>query len=133
MQDELARLPGVGNVLIFGSGTYAMRIWLDPQKMFAYSLNPSDVLNAISHQNKAVSAGQIAAPPTAGQQAYQFTVNVPGQLANPEEFANIIIKSDSHYNPIKLQMPAPVRRSYAYVMWDVLNWVLQVIPIGQTK
>lgn len=93
MQDELSRLPGVGNVLIFGSGTYAMRIWLDPQKMLAYSLNPGDVLSAISHQNQAVSAGQIASPPTAGQPAYQLTVNVPGQLANAEEFGNIIIKS----------------------------------------
>ena len=95
MQDELSRLPGVGNVIIFGTGTYAMRIWLDPQKMFAYGLNPSDVLNAVSRQNQAVSAGQIGSPPTGGQQAYQFTVNVPGQLANPEEFGNIIIKSDS--------------------------------------
>ncbi len=93
MQDELARLPGVGNVVIFGSGAYAMRIWLDPQKMFAFSLNPRDVLDAIRNQNKEVSAGQIAAPPIVGQQPYQLTVNVPGQLANPEEFANIIIKS----------------------------------------
>lgn len=93
MQDELARLPGVGNVLIFGSGTYAMRIWLDPKKMFVYSLNPRDVLNAISNQNKQISAGQIAGTPAKGQQAYQFTVNVPGQLANPDEFENIIIKS----------------------------------------
>lgn len=93
MQDELSRLPGVGNVLIFGSGTYAMRIWLDPKKMLAYSLNPGEVLAAITHQNQAVSAGQIASPPTAGPQAYQLTVNVPGQLANAEEFGNIIIKS----------------------------------------
>ncbi|MFI4918483.1 MAG: efflux RND transporter permease subunit [Legionellales bacterium] len=95
MQDELSRLPGVGNVLVFGSGTYAMRIWLDPKKMLAYSLNPRDVLNAISNQNKQVSAGQIASPPTSSQQAYQFTVNVPGQLANPEEFGSIIIKSQA--------------------------------------
>jgi HAE1 family hydrophobic/amphiphilic exporter-1 len=95
MQDELSRLPGVGNVLIFGSGTYAMRIWLDPQKMLAYSLNPSDVINAISRQNKEVSAGQIATPPTAGKQAYQFTVNVPGQLADPDQFSDIIIKSEA--------------------------------------
>lgn len=95
MQDELARLPGVGNVLIFGSGTYAMRIWLDPQKMLAYGLNPSDVLNAISKQNKQISAGQIASPPTSGSQAYQLTVNVPGQLANPAEFGSIIIKRQS--------------------------------------
>ncbi|MFC3908089.1 efflux RND transporter permease subunit [Legionella dresdenensis] len=93
MQNELARLPGVGNVVIFGSGTYAMRIWLDPQKMMAFGLNPSDVLNAVSNQNKEISAGQVASPPIAGQQAYQFTVNVPGQLADPDQFADIIIKS----------------------------------------
>lgn len=95
MQDALSRLPGVGNVLIFGSGSYAMRIWLDPKKMFAYSLNPGDVLDAINNQNKAVSAGQIASPPTAGDAAYQLTVNVPGQLADPNEFANIIIKNQA--------------------------------------
>lgn len=95
MQDELARLPGVGNVTVFGTGTYAMRVWLDPQKMLAYALNPNEVLDAISHQNQAVSAGQIASPPTAGQPSYQLTVNVPGQLANPEEFGDIIIKSNA--------------------------------------
>ena len=95
MQNELARLPGVGNVMIYGAGSYAMRIWLDPNKMQAYSLNPSDVLDAISKQNKQISAGQVAAPPTSGSQAYQFTVNVPGQLATAEEFANIIIKNKS--------------------------------------
>lgn len=93
MQNELARLPGVGNVIIFGSGSYAMRVWLDPQKMMAFSLNPSDVLNAINYQNKDVSAGQVAAPPVAGKESYQFTVNVPGQLSDPDEFANIIIKT----------------------------------------
>lgn len=93
MQDELSRLPGVGNVIIFGSGNYAMRVWLDPKKMLAYSLTPKDVLLAISHQNKEVSAGQIAAPPVAGKPSYQFTVNVPGQLANPDEFADIIVKT----------------------------------------
>lgn len=95
MQDELSRLPGVGNVIVFGSGSYAMRIWLDPQKMLAYKLNPNDVLNAISSQNKQISSGQLASPPFAGKQAYQFTVNVPGQLADPNQFANIIIKSEA--------------------------------------
>ncbi|MFA6302742.1 MAG: efflux RND transporter permease subunit [Legionella sp.] len=95
MQDELARLDGVGNVVIFGTGTYAMRIWLDPKKMYKYSLNPSDVLSAISKQNKAVSAGQIGSPPVSNNQAYQFTVNVPGLLADASQFSNIIIKADA--------------------------------------
>ena len=67
---------------------------LIPKKCLPIGLNPSDVLNAISRQNQAVSAGQIASPPTSGQQAYQFTVNVPGQLANQDEFGDIIIKSE---------------------------------------
>ncbi|MDR3442602.1 MAG: efflux RND transporter permease subunit [Legionella sp.] len=93
MQDELSRLPGVGNVIIFGTGTYAMRVWLDPKKMLSYALNPSDVINAVSRQNQAVSAGQIGSPPVSGSQAYQFTINVPGQLANSEQFADIIVKT----------------------------------------
>lgn len=95
MQDELSRLPGVGNVVIFGSGSYAMRIWLDPKKMLAYGLNPRDVVNAISRQNQAVSSGQIASPPAVGKQAYQFTVNVPGQLADTSQFANIVVKAEA--------------------------------------
>ncbi len=102
MQNELARIPGVGNVFIFGSGNYAMRIWLDPNKLLAYSLTPSDVLNAVREQNKQVSAGQIAAPPTLGNQAYQFSVNVPGRLANPDEFANIIVKTEASKNANKI-------------------------------
>lgn len=93
MQNELARLPGVGNVLVFGVGEYAMRIWLDPNKMKAYGLMPSDVTNAIKNQNKDVSAGQIGASPTPGAQAYQFTMNVPGQLANVSQFEDIIVKT----------------------------------------
>ncbi len=93
MQDELARLPGVGNVNVFGTGSYAMRVWLDPKKMQAYSLMPSDVTNAINYQNKEISAGQIGAPPTSGKESYQLTVNVPGQLIDPKEFENIIIKT----------------------------------------
>jgi len=93
MVNALSRLPGVGNVIVFGSGNYAMRVWLDPRKMYAFSLNPSDVLDAIRRQNKEVSAGQLGAPPVSGKSSYQLTVNVPGQLADPTEFANIIIKT----------------------------------------
>ncbi|OGV34607.1 MAG: transporter [Legionellales bacterium RIFCSPHIGHO2_12_FULL_35_11] len=95
MQNELSRLPGVGSVVIFGSGNYAMRVWLDPKKMYVYSLNPSDVLQAISNQNKEISAGQIGAPPMVGNSPYQLTVRVPGQLTTPEEYANIIVKTIS--------------------------------------
>ena len=93
MQNTLARLPGVGNVLVFGSGQYAMRIWLDPAKMQSLGLTPADVLNALRQQNLAVPAGQVGAPPIAGKQAFQLTVNVPSQLSDATQFGNIIVKS----------------------------------------
>ena len=93
MQNEIARLPGVGNVNVFGSGEYAMRIWLDPNKMQSYALIPSDITNAIKSQNQEVAAGQLGALPASGTQAYQFTVNVPGQLTDVSQFENIIVKS----------------------------------------
>lgn len=93
MQNELARLPGVGNVIVFGTGEYAMRVWLDPNKMQQYGLMPSDVTNAINRQNKEVPAGQLGATPANKGQPYQFTVNVPGQLDEVAEFENIIVKS----------------------------------------
>lgn len=105
MQNELARLPGVGNVIVFGSGEYAMRIWLDPNKMQQYGLMPSDVTNAIHNQNKEVPAGQLGATPVSSSQPYQLTVNVPGQLDTVSEFENIIIKSQppssTEQNPTK--------------------------------
>ncbi|MES2203653.1 MAG: efflux RND transporter permease subunit, partial [Pseudomonadota bacterium] len=82
MQNELARLPGVGNVIVFGTGEYAMRVWLDPAKMQQYGLMPSDVMNAIKSQNKEVAAGQLGAAPIVSGQATQLTVNVAGQLAD---------------------------------------------------
>jgi HAE1 family hydrophobic/amphiphilic exporter-1 len=93
MQNALARLPGVGNVNVFGTGEYAMRIWLDPEKMQGFGLTPEDVINALREQNVAVPAGQIGGPPVSSPQAYQLTVNVPGLLSTPDEFADIIVKS----------------------------------------
>ncbi|MGH7121217.1 MAG: efflux RND transporter permease subunit [Acetobacteraceae bacterium] len=91
--NELSRLPGVGNVTVFGAGQYAMRIWLDPTKLQAFKLTPADVIDAIKKQNAEVTAGQIGAPPAPQGQTFQYTVNVQGRLTDPAEFANIVIKS----------------------------------------
>ena len=82
LQDEIARLPGVGNVTIFGAGQYSMRIWLDPQQLQARDLVPQDVINAIQQQNQQVAAGQIGMPPAAAGQDFQYTVDVPGRLTD---------------------------------------------------
>ncbi|HLB98112.1 MAG TPA: efflux RND transporter permease subunit, partial [Acetobacteraceae bacterium] len=91
--NELARLPGVGNVNVFGVGQYAMRIWLDPQKLYALGLTPSNVIQAIQQQNQQVTGGQIGTPPAPATQDFQYTVNVEGRLSDPAQFGNIIVKA----------------------------------------
>src|SRR6202007_327363 len=95
IKDVLARLPGVGDVQFQGARQYAMRIWLDPDKAAAYDLNGSEVLSALRAQNLQVSAGILNQPPAPGDEAYQINVEALGRLAAPEQFADIIVKSDS--------------------------------------
>ncbi len=93
--NELARLPGVGNVTVFGIGQYSMRIWLDPEQLYARSMTPTDVLDAIRAQNQEVAAGQVGMPPAPVGQNFQLTVNIPGRLDDPSQFENIIVKSEN--------------------------------------
>ena len=95
LKDPLSRLPGVGNVQVFGAGQYAMRVWLDPDKLQARGLTPSDVIGALQQQSQAVTAGQVGMPPSESGQAFQYTVNVAGRLTDPDEFANVIVKVDA--------------------------------------
>jgi hydrophobe/amphiphile efflux-1 (HAE1) family protein len=95
VKDVLARLPGVGDVQIFGGRDYAMRIWLDPDKVAAHNLKASEVLAALQAQNVQVSAGVLNQPPIASKQAYQLNVQTLGRLSTPEEFASIVLKSDN--------------------------------------
>ncbi len=95
IRDELARLPGVGGVVVFGIGEYSMRIWLDPEKMQERSLVPSDVVQAIQGANVNVGAGQLGMPPAPSGQDFQMNVNVAGPLGQAEQFASIIVKADS--------------------------------------
>jgi len=93
LKDEIARLPGVGNVVVFGAGQYSMRIWLDPEKMQARGLNTQDVIQALQQQSQAVTAGQIGAPPVAGAQTFQYTLDVIGRFEDAEQFANVVVKT----------------------------------------
>ncbi len=93
VKDALARISGVGQVQIFGAGDYAMRIWLDPQKVAARGLSASDVVQAIREQNVQVAAGVVGAPPMKSDVAYQLSVNARGRLVNEEEFGDIIVKT----------------------------------------
>ncbi len=94
VKDVLARLPGVGDVTFQGAREYAMRIWLDPDKVAAHNLSASEVLAALRAQNVQVSAGILNQPPVASQQAYQLNVQTLGRLSTPDQFAAIVLKSD---------------------------------------
>jgi len=93
VKDALKRVPGVGDVVIFGERKYAMRIWLDPIQMAAHALTATDVVNALVEQNVEIPAGQLGQPPSDQKQAFQVPVRVVGRLTDPVQFDNIILKS----------------------------------------
>jgi len=93
MQDDLSRIPGVGDVNVFGS-SYAMRIWLDPHKMASFQLMPSDVVTAVQNQNTEIAAGEIGGVPQPEGQMLNATVTAQSRLQTPEQFRNIIVKAD---------------------------------------
>ncbi len=95
LKDEIARLPGVGNVTVFGAGQYSMRIWLDPSLMQSRGLTPQDVIQAVQQQSEEVTAGQIGIPPAPPGQPFQYTLNVLGRFNDAAEFADIIVKTGS--------------------------------------
>ena len=92
LRDEMARLPGVGDLTIFGARDYSMRLWLDPDKLASRNLTVGDVVNAVKEQNVQVAAGLIGGPPLrAGSSQFQYTMNVQGRLTDPSQFANMVI------------------------------------------
>jgi hydrophobe/amphiphile efflux-1 (HAE1) family protein len=93
VKDVLARIPGIGQVEVFGGGDYSMRVWLDPGKVAARGLAASDVVNAIREQNVQVAAGVVGAPPMSVPVDYQLTINARGRLTTEEEFGDIILKT----------------------------------------
>ena len=103
VKDVLARLPGVGDVQIVGGREYAMRIWLDPDKVAAHNLNANEILTALRAQNIQVSAGILNQPPVATKQAYQLNVQALGRLSTPEQFASIVLKADGEGRVTRLR------------------------------
>jgi multidrug efflux pump len=107
MVEPLSRVPGVGNVQVFGS-EYAMRIWLDPDKLNTYRLAPSDIISAIEAQNAQVSVGQLGALPAVPGQELNATVTAQGRLQTPEQFAAIILRSRVDGSTLRLSDVARV-------------------------
>ncbi|MEX0978241.1 MAG: efflux RND transporter permease subunit, partial [Pirellulales bacterium] len=93
IRDELARLEGVGDVTLLGQQDYSMRVWLDPNRLAARNLTGDDVVRALREQNVQVAAGQLGQPPVAAGVDFQYTMTTLGRLTEPEQFANIVVKT----------------------------------------
>src|SRR5216683_289508 len=134
VKDVLARLPGVGQVQLFGAGDYSMRIWLDPDKVAARDLTASDVVKAIREQNVQVAAGVVGGPPNDTPVPYQLSVNTRGRLVNEEEFGDIVIKTGAQGEVTHLRDVARLELgAQDYALRSLLdNKTAVAIPIFQS-
>jgi hydrophobe/amphiphile efflux-1 (HAE1) family protein/NodT family efflux transporter outer membrane factor (OMF) lipoprotein len=134
VKDVLARIPGAGDVEVFGSGDYAMRIWLNPDRLAARSLTASDVVSAIREQNVQVAGGFIGQPPVDKPVNFELQVNVKGRLISEEEFGNIIIKAGPNGEKTLLKDVARIELGAgSYSLRSLLNNKTAVaLPIFQT-
>src|SRR5215213_4343831 len=122
VKDVLARIPGIGQVQVFGGGDYSMRVWLDPGKIAARGLAATDVVNAIREQNVQVAAGVVGGPPMPVPVDYQLSINARGRLANEEEFGNIILKTGQNGELTRLRDVARIELSAGdYALRSLLN------------
>jgi multidrug efflux pump len=103
LRDELARLEGVGDITYLGQRDYSMRLWLDPERMAVLNLSATDVVNAITQQNAQVAAGQIGQPPVPAGQDFQYTMTTLGRLADPDQFADMILKTGTDGRLVRMR------------------------------
>jgi len=103
LKDELARLPGVGNVNVFGAGQYSMRIWLDPNKLKARNLNAQDVVQSLQQQSQEVAAGQVGMPPTPTGVDFQLTIQLQGRLEDVSQYQDVIVKTGDNGEVTRLR------------------------------
>lgn len=128
--DDLKRIPGVGDVNIFGNKNYAIRVWLQPDKLALYSMTTAEAINAIKSQNEQYAAGQIGQEPMAKEPTYTYTVKTEGRLKTISEFENIILKSNQDGSSLKLKDIARVELGVeAYYFGGIYN-NNPMIPIG---
>jgi len=126
IKDVLARLPGMGDVQVFGGGDYSMRVWLDPQKLAARNLTAGDAVAAIREQNVQVAAGQLGAPPSSSAE-FQIALNAAGRLTDEQQFRDIIVKTGADGQVVRLGDIARIELgAQAYgvrSLLDVLNTI----------
>src|SRR5262245_10075523 len=134
VKDVLARIPGAGSVQLFGSGDYAMRVWLDPDKVAARNLTAGDVVAAIREQNVQVAAGAVGQPPMSNPVNLELQINAKGRLLNEEEFGQIIVKNGPNGEKTQLKDVARLELGASgYSLRSLLNNKTAVaLPIFQT-
>ncbi|MBP3958104.1 efflux RND transporter permease subunit [Gemmata sp. G18] len=103
LKEELQRLPGISDVTIFGQRDYAMRLWVDPDKLAARNLTAADVILALRQQNLPIAAGQVGQPPNGSGQPYQFTLTALGRLEDVEQFEQIVVKAGPQGQLVKVK------------------------------
>lgn len=108
LKDELSRIPGISDVTVFGQRDYAMRVWVNPEKLAARNLSANDVVNALREQNVQVAAGQIGQPPNGNNQPVQITLSTLGRLSSVEQFEQVIVKATSTGQIVKIRDVATV-------------------------
>jgi multidrug efflux pump len=133
VKDVLARIPGAGSVQVFGSGDYAMRVWLDPNKVAARGLTASDIVAAIREQNVQVAAGGVGQQPVGAPVATELQINAKGRLLDEEEFGNIIVKTGANGEKTLLKDVARIELgASSYALRSLLdNHPAVAIPIFQ--
>ena len=133
VKDVLARLPGVGQVALFGSGDYSMRVWLDPEKAASRNITATDVVAALQEQNAQVAAGSVGAPPLAAPADLTLTINAKGRLVSEEDFGKVVIKVGEEGQPVYLRDIARIQLGASdYALRSLLNNEPAVaIPIFQ--
>ncbi len=114
LRDALARVNGVGDASVLTDFRYAMRIWLDPDRMAGLGLTPTDVITAVREQNAEVSAGQVGTPPVASGQQFQYTITARGRLTSVDEFQNIVLRTGEAGSIVRLGDVAKIELGSSY-------------------
>ena len=128
--DDLKRIKGVGDATIFGAKDYAIRVWVNPEKLSNFGLTTTDLINAIKEQNQQYAAGKFAAEPIANKQMFTYTLQTPPRLSSPTEFGNIVIRANKDGSALLLKDVATVELgASSYNLNSKLNG-FPSIPIG---
>lgn len=128
--DDLKRIPGIGDVTIFGNKNYAIRVWIKPDKLALYDMTTAEVINAIKSQNEQYAAGQIGQEPMSKEPTFTYTVKTDGRLKNASEFENIVLKSNVDGASLKLKDVATVELGVESYYFSGMFNKKPMIPVG---